>query len=113
MSVDPLPNIPYWGITNAKWISVGASCNQASTIAVFRIICTDIENNIVSISPPITFTTTAEPADFGTVWAACCNEWIKYSVCANRAYIIIDTTQTTGQWTFNISTYIPSDGIPS
>jgi hypothetical protein len=94
-----------WTITGAAWVSLGATCSVAGGSVTFRLVCTDIDGAPTTCSPPLSWTSSPGPADFGALWLGTPSEWPVYSVCADLLYLKIDAI--VGAWTFNLQAFVP------
>jgi hypothetical protein len=111
-AVDPDASaVDAWTITGAVWVSIGATCAVASGSLTFRLVFTDLEDNVTGVSPSYTMTSSSQISDFGNSWLGTPqpdSPLPSLSVCADRMRLKVDAI--TGAWTVAIQAFLPPPG---
>lgn len=97
--------VPYWPITGALWISLGATANAPGSAITFRLLFFDCAGNLTGCMPTTTYTAAAGGADAGAAWIGTPTDPVPSNVCADRMAVKVDAV--TGVWTFAAQAFFP------
>ncbi len=99
--------VPSWTITGAVWVSIGATCAQASGNLTFRLVFSDSNHNLTGVSPPFTLTSSAGPADWGSVWLGTPTGNSLESIPVTADLMMLKVDSVVGTWTIASQSFTP------